>query len=98
LANIISGDPNDTNPASMVPTHAFGGAIHMFSGGPYTVGGTQKTGLWLAFLNLPGKAAEALDRALDDGNCNSGSVAAAHGNCNGSAYQESVYYEVWINF
>ncbi|MGC8966364.1 MAG: prepilin-type N-terminal cleavage/methylation domain-containing protein [Caldimicrobium sp.] len=97
LANIISGDPNDTNPASMVPKHVFGGAIHMFSGS-YTLAGSPRSGHWLAFVNLPGKAAEALDRALDDGNCNSGSVAAYSGACSGSAYQESVYYDVWINF
>jgi prepilin-type N-terminal cleavage/methylation domain-containing protein len=96
LANIISGDPNDTNKDSMVPKHAFHGSIHMFSGN-YTLAGSTRSGHWLAFVNLPGNAAAALDRALDDGNCNSGSVAAYNGTCSGSAYQESVY-DVWINF
>ncbi|MGC9109034.1 MAG: prepilin-type N-terminal cleavage/methylation domain-containing protein [Caldimicrobium sp.] len=98
LANIISGDPNDTNPASMVPKHVFGGAIHLFSANA-TVAGSPRSGYWLAFVNLPGKAAEALDRAIDDGKCNSGSVVAYNGDCGtGGSYQENLYYEVWINF
>jgi prepilin-type N-terminal cleavage/methylation domain-containing protein len=97
LANIISGDPNDTNPASMVPKHAWGGAIHIFSG-TYTVGGTTRSSHWIALLNLPGDAAAALDRLMDDGNCNSGSMAAQYGACNGNAYQSNVYYNVWMSF
>jgi prepilin-type N-terminal cleavage/methylation domain-containing protein len=98
LANIISGDPNDTTPASMVPKHVFGGSLHMFSG-TFTLAGTPRSGHWIAFLNLPGNAAAALDRALDDGNCNSGSVAAYTGACSGTGgYQENVYYDVWVNF
>jgi hypothetical protein len=97
FANIISGDPNDTNPASMVPKHAWGGAIHIFSGTD-TVNATTRSGQWIALLNLPGDAAAALDRLMDDGNCNSGSMVAYNGTCNGNAYQSNVYYDVWMRF
>ena len=97
LANIISGNSNDTDPATMVPRHAWGGAIHIFSGN-YTIGGTPRSGLWIALLNLPGDAAAALDRLMDDGNCNSGSMAAFAGACSDSAYQSDVYYAVLMNF
>jgi prepilin-type N-terminal cleavage/methylation domain-containing protein len=97
LANIISGNPNDTTPDSMVPKHAWGGALHMFSG-TFAVGGTPRSSHWIALLNLPGDAAAALDRLMDDGNCNSGSMAAYAGACSGSAYQSDVYYAVWMSF
>ncbi|MEZ0344220.1 MAG: prepilin-type N-terminal cleavage/methylation domain-containing protein [Caldimicrobium sp.] len=97
LGNIISGDPNNITPAQMVPKHAFGGSLHMFSGNS-TLAGTPRSGHWIALLNLPGDAAAALDRALDDGNCNSGSMAAYTGACSGTAYQQNVYYEVWMVF
>jgi prepilin-type N-terminal cleavage/methylation domain-containing protein len=97
-ANIISGDPNDATPASMVPKHAWGGAIHMFSG-TYTVGGTPRSGHWITLLNLPGDAAAAIDRLMDDGKCNSGSMAAYIGACGaGGDYQSNVYYHVWMVF
>lgn len=97
FANIISGDPNDNTPSSMTPKHAWGGPINLFTG-TYTVGGVARTGMWLTFQNLPGDAAAALDRLMDDGNCNSGSMAAYTGACNGAAYQQNVYYAVWLNF
>jgi prepilin-type N-terminal cleavage/methylation domain-containing protein len=98
FANIISGDPNDANPASMVPKHAWGGAIHMFSG-TWTVGGIPRSGHWIALLNLPGDAAAALDRLMDDGKCNSGSMAVYAGACGANGtYQSNVYYHVWMVF
>jgi prepilin-type N-terminal cleavage/methylation domain-containing protein len=98
FANIISGDPNDATPASMVPKHAWGGAIHMFSG-TFAVGGTPRSGHWIALLNLPGDAAAAIDRLMDDGICNSGSMAAFAGACGaGGDYQSNVYYAVWMVF
>lgn len=98
FANIISGNPNDNTPASMVPKHAFGGHLNMFSG-TYTVGGTSRSGHWITLHNLPGDAAAALDRLMDDGKCNSGSMAAYSGACGGGGdYQQNVYYEVWMVF
>jgi prepilin-type N-terminal cleavage/methylation domain-containing protein len=98
FANIISGDPNDTTPASMVPKHAWGGPIHMFTG-TYTIGGIPRSGLWIALLNLPGDAAAAIDRLMDDGKCNSGSMGAYAGACGaGGDYQSNVYYDVWMAF
>lgn len=98
FANIISGDPNDTNTNSTTPKHAWGGPIHVFSG-TYQVGGVERNSMWIAFVNLPGNAAAALDRLMDDGNCNSGSMAAYPGTtCNGNSYQESVLYHIWLSF
>ncbi len=98
-ANIISGDPTDTTPSSMVPHHIFGGQLDMFTG-TYTVGGQTRSGLWITLRHLEAQAAEALDRAIDDGKCTTGSMARYAGdNCgtNGT-YPSSGYLDVWINF
>jgi len=97
FANIISGDPNDATPTSMTPKHAWGGPINVFSG-TFTVGGVTRNSMWITFHNLPGNAAAALDRLMDDGNCNSGSMAAYAGACSGTSYQESVLYHIWLSF
>jgi len=97
-ANIISGDPTDTTPKSMIPHHIFGGRLEMFTG-TYTVGGTTRSGLWITLRNLEAQAAEALDRAIDDGKCSTGSMARYSGaSCNGNNYPDSGYLDVWINF
>ena len=97
-ANIISGDPNDTNPNSMVPKHIFGGPLDMFTG-TYRVGGRSRSGLWITLRNLEAQAAAALDRAIDDGKCTTGSMARYAGtSCNGDNYPSSGYLHVWINF
>lgn len=97
-ANIITGDPADANPPSLTPKHAWGGQIHVFLG-TYTVGGVSRNSLWMAFRNLPGGAADALDRALDDGKCNSGSLAAYSGTCDSTGnYKDDTTYEVWLSW
>lgn len=97
-ANIISGDPADNNPATMVPKHIFGGPLHMFTG-TYTVGGERRSGLWIALRRLEAQAAAALDRAIDDGKCTTGSMARYRGaDCDGDDYPSSGYLDVWINF
>ncbi|EDP73473.1 MULTISPECIES: prepilin-type N-terminal cleavage/methylation domain-containing protein [Aquificales] len=98
FANIISGDPTDTNPATMTPHHIFGGQLDMFTG-TYTVGGQQRSGLWITLRHLEADAAAALDRAIDDGKCTTGSMARYGGTaCNGDSYPNSGYLDVWINF
>ena len=97
-ANIISGNPADTTPSTMVPHHIFGGQLNMFTG-TYTVGGQSRSGLWIALSHLEAPAAAALDRAIDDGKCTTGSMARYGGtNCNGDDYPSSGYVDVWINF
>jgi len=97
-ANIISGDPTDRNPATMTPKHAFGGPLDMFTG-TYTVGGQSRSGLWITLRNIEAAAAEAIDRALDDGKCTTGSIARYAGaTCNGDNYPSSGYLDIWMNF
>ncbi|GAB6183058.1 prepilin-type N-terminal cleavage/methylation domain-containing protein [Thermodesulfovibrio hydrogeniphilus] len=97
-AGIISGDPTATTPAVLLPKHAFGGPIDMFTG-TYTVGGVTQSGLWVTLRNLEATAAEAIDRAIDDGMCTTGSMARYGGTgCSGAYYPTSGYLEVWIKF
>ncbi len=89
-AGIISGDPTQTTPAILTPKHSFGGSIHMFTG-TYNVGGVDQSGLWVALQNLEAPAAEAIDRAIDDGKCTTGSMARYNGtNCSGAIIQLQV--------
>jgi prepilin-type N-terminal cleavage/methylation domain-containing protein len=97
-ANIISGDPADTNPNTVVPKHIFGGRIEMFTG-TYTVGGQTRSGLWIALRNMEAQAAESIDKAMDDGKCTTGSIARYSGTgCNGDNYPNSGYLDIWMNF
>lgn len=97
-ANIISGDPADSTPATLLPKHAFGGNVDMFTG-TYTVGGQTRSGLWITLRNIEAQAAEAIDRAMDDGKCTTGSIARYAGTaCNGNAYPTSGYLDIWMNF
>ena len=98
-ANIISGNPNETNPNVLLPKHVFGGHVDMFTG-TYTVGGQTRSGLWITLRNLEASAAAALDRAIDDGRCDTGSMARYSGaSCNNDgSYPSSGYLHVWINF
>ncbi len=98
-ANIISGDASLTDPSQIVPHHIFGGQLHMFTG-TYTIGGQSRSGLWTALRGLEAQAAEALDRAIDDGKCSTGSMARYSGtNCNADGtYPSSGYLDVWVNF
>ena len=99
FANIITGDASLTDPASLLPKHVFGGYLDMFTG-TYSVGGDNRSGLWITLRNLEAEAAEAIDRALDDGMCNSGSIGRHGGTaCDGDgSYPSSGYLEIWMNF
>ena len=93
FADIISGDPNDTNPSTMTPHHIFGGYLHLYYA---TYGG--KTSHWVVLIHLPGEAAAAIDRALDDGRCDGGSVVRISGtSCSGSDYQSNGTYNIAIS-
>ncbi|MDW8095054.1 MAG: prepilin-type N-terminal cleavage/methylation domain-containing protein [Caldimicrobium sp.] len=97
-ANIITGDPTVADPTMITPKHAWGGPINVFHGN-YTIGGTPRQGLWMTFHNLPGEAAEAFDRLMDDGKCNSGSMGAYAGACDSNGnYQRDVLYHIWFNW
>ena len=97
-ANIISGDPNVRRASALTPHHIFGGQLDMFTG-TYTVGGVQRSGLWITLRHIEAQAAAALDRAIDDGKCDSGSMGRYAGACgNNGEYPESGYIDVWINF
>ena len=97
-ANIISGDPAETVPANLLPKHAFGGPIDMFTG-TYTVGGVSRSGLWITLRNIEAQAAAAIDRAMDDGKCTTGSILRYGGTaCSGTNYPASGYLEIRMNF
>jgi len=97
-ANIISGDPAVSIPTNLLPNHAFGGPVDMFTG-TYTVGGTTRSGLWITLRNIEAQAAAAIDRAMDDGRCTTGSIARYAGTaCNGNNYPTSGYLDIWMNF
>ncbi|WP_456324474.1 prepilin-type N-terminal cleavage/methylation domain-containing protein [Desulfonauticus submarinus] len=98
-ANIITGDPTDNNPSTLVPKHIFGGPLDMFSG-TYTIGGQSRSGLWITLRQVEAEAAAALDRLVDDGKCATGSMARYGGtHCTQSGdYPSTGYLDVWINF
>jgi prepilin-type N-terminal cleavage/methylation domain-containing protein len=97
-ANIISGDPAENDPTKMTPHHAFGGYLDMFTG-TFPVGGQSRSGGWITLRNIEAAAAEAIDRALDDGKCTTGAMARYGGEaCNGANYPSSGYLDIWFNF
>ena len=96
-ANITTGNANDTTPDTMTPKHVFGGKFDVFSG-TFTIGSTSRTGLWVTVRNLEAPAADALDRAIDDGRCTTGAMGRYSGAaCSGADYPTSGYLDVWIN-
>lgn len=79
-ANLIPGDPALTG-ANANPTHAYGGQVQgIFSG---TNG--SRSGNWMQLQNVPGDVAARLDRELDDGTANTGTVFCNTG-CTGGNY------------
>jgi len=72
-SNILTGDPTNGT-----LTHVFGGSIQFFG---------NSTGNYLYLINVPKDAAEALDRNMDDGKCNSGTVFG-NDTCTGSNYND----------
>lgn len=79
-ANLIPGDPTLTG-ATANPVHTYGGQVQgIFSG----TNGTR-TGNWIQLQNVPGDVAARLDRELDDGAGDAGTVFCFNG-CTGSGY------------
>lgn len=79
-ANLIPGDPTTTG-TNANPSHAYGGPVR---GIWYATQG-GRTGHWLALVNLPSDVAQRLDRDIDNGTANSGTVFC-FANCGGGAY------------
>ncbi len=93
-ANIISGNAAASTTGELIPKHAFGGGVHMFYG---TYLG--KTSHWILLDNLPADAAAAVDRALDDGKCDTGSVGRVAGaSCSGHDYPTSGTIDLVVPF
>jgi prepilin-type N-terminal cleavage/methylation domain-containing protein len=71
-AGLIDGDPAASG-ADAAPEHAYGGAIAgLFTG----TAASGRFGHWMTATAVPAEAARRLDRALDDGRCDTGRVAA----------------------
>ena len=79
-ANLIPGDPTLTGAAAN-PSHAYGGMVQ----GAYTGTNGNRTGIWIQLQNLTSDVAARLDRALDDGTANTGTVFCSTG-CTGGNY------------
>lgn len=82
-AGFIAGNPKDVSTAAL-PRNAFGGLIGVTAsaiGGvtPIALGGTK-----LCLGNVPGKAARALDIAMDDGISNTGIMRGFESAVNGA--------------
>lgn len=69
-AGFITGNPADAA-AAAVPRNAFGGLIGVAQG---TAGGIGMPAPIVCLSQVPGKAARAIDTAMDDGVANTGSV------------------------
>ncbi len=82
-ANLIPGAPTLTG-ANANPNHAYGGRVE----GAYNGTHGTRTGIWVALQNVPGDVAARLDRELDDGTGNTGTVFCA-GGCTGGNYPAS---------
>jgi len=82
-ANLIPGDPTQQG-ANANPVHAYGGMVQ----GIYTGTNGSRTGHWIQLQNVPGDVAARLDRELDDGTGNSGTVFCWRG-CSGPNYPVS---------
>ncbi len=79
-ANLIPGDPTLAG-ANANPNHAYGGRIQ----GAFTGTNGTRTGIWFQLQNLTGDVAARLDRELDDGTTNTGTVFCQTG-CTGGNY------------
>jgi len=73
--NIITGDATNGT-----LTHVFGGSIQF-------LGNSSEKYNYLYLNNVPKDAAEALDRNMDDGKCDNGTVFG-NGTCTGSNYND----------
>jgi len=86
LANILSGDANATTASALTPKHVFGGPIDVYSD---TTSGRHL----IQLSNIPGDAASAIDRNMDDGKCDSGSIKAIAPACSGN-YTSNTFYNM----
>lgn len=100
-AGFLTGDPSVTG-VSLVPTNPFGGLFGVMTAELYqTAGaGTGLQGIKACLSQLPGAAAAAIDRQLDDGEPDSGRVRANSGTGNvapatttpATSYDDSLFY------
>jgi hypothetical protein len=86
----------------MCPHHILGGAIDVYTY-TYNVGGSQtvnRYGLWMLLYGVPSDIAGLLDRAIDDGKCDTGSMRRRPGYSCGAngAYPSSGAMDVLISF
>ena len=77
-ANLISGDPNETDPWIQIPIGSTRASvvstIHIAT---WTASGNPHFGKLVAHvLAIPGEASEIIDRIMDDGNCTTGSLVS----------------------
>jgi prepilin-type N-terminal cleavage/methylation domain-containing protein len=93
-AGLLTGNPADTG-ADALPRNAFGGRIGITQEGNTLGYSVNELPVLLCASMIPGKAAAAIDRQLDDGVPNSGSVRAAQVNGNNfSGAAATAYNEV----
>lgn len=78
-AGFVTGNSSDVNQAAL-PRNAFGGLIGVTA----QVVNASLPGLKVCLSQVPGKAAQAIDNQMDDGNGATGSMRATLGNANGA--------------
>ena len=90
LADIINGDASGNGPAYL-PRSPFGGPVDVFSS-TYN----NKTSLYIALRRVPGEFAAWIDRQIDDGKPNTGSVVAYR--TSDTEYSTGKTYDIWVSF
>lgn len=83
-AGLLSGDAAAQIGIPMLPKNAFGGLIGVTGGTAAGTGvyGMPANGKYVCLGSIPGKAARAMDVAMDDGVANTGVMRSASGNAN----------------
>ncbi len=84
LPRAESGDAAAQIGIPMLPKNAFGGLIGVTGGTAAGTGvyGMPANGKYVCLGSIPGKAARAMDVAMDDGVANTGVMRSASGNAN----------------
>jgi len=91
-ADLLTGDPSDSNVSTMLPRNPYGGVTNVFT---YTLNGVN--GIWVTYKNIPGEVARDLDTKYDDGTGNSGSIQCYAGcSNNGATYPTSSVVQLWF--
>jgi prepilin-type N-terminal cleavage/methylation domain-containing protein len=83
-AGLLSGDAAAAIGIAMLPKNAFGGLTGVTGGTAATTGiyGMPANGKYVCMGNIPGKAARAMDVAMDDGIANTGTMRSDSGAAN----------------